>query len=38
MYFDRLSLYVNHDHLVYITLFDKQIRVANPNFLGDILF
>lgn len=36
MYLDRLSLDVNHDHFVYITLFDKQI--ANSNFLGDILF
>lgn len=36
MYLDRLSLDVNNDHLVYITLFDKQ--KANPNFLFDILF
>lgn len=36
MYLNRLSLDVNHDHLVYIMLFDKQI--ANPNFLGTFYF
>lgn len=36
MYLDSLSLDVNHDRLVYITLFDKQI--ANPNFLVTFYF